>query len=87
MMPNGAKNYQMAIIYASNFHCKTLQNLPNWDFWFENMPSGKIYQIGIFDLKICLLATLQRTGICFNIFSSLFIFSPHWITVFSQNWP
>jgi hypothetical protein len=21
------------------FHCKTLQNLPNWDFWFENIPT------------------------------------------------
>jgi hypothetical protein len=23
--------------YTSIFHCKALQN---WDFWFENIPSG-----------------------------------------------
>jgi hypothetical protein len=31
--PNGQK-------YNNTFYCKTLQNLPNWDFWSENIPSG-----------------------------------------------
>jgi hypothetical protein len=30
----------MTIKYASIFHTKALQNLPKWDFWFENKPSG-----------------------------------------------
>jgi hypothetical protein len=30
----------MDIKYTIIFHCKTLQNLPNWDFGFENKPSG-----------------------------------------------
>jgi hypothetical protein len=34
----------MAIKYTNihfNIYFKTLQNLPeNWDFWFENIPSG-----------------------------------------------
>jgi hypothetical protein len=32
-IPNGHKN-------DSIFHSKALQNYPNWDFWFENKPSG-----------------------------------------------
>jgi hypothetical protein len=40
-IPNNHKVYQMAIKYANIFHRNTLQNLPYWDFWFENMPSGK----------------------------------------------
>jgi hypothetical protein len=39
-IPNGRKIDQMAIKYTNIFHCKTLQNLKTWDFWFENMPSG-----------------------------------------------
>jgi hypothetical protein len=30
--PNGLKIDQMAIKYANNFHCKTLQNLPKSGF-------------------------------------------------------
>jgi hypothetical protein len=30
----------MAIKYANIFHSQTLQNLPKWDFGFENKPSG-----------------------------------------------
>jgi hypothetical protein len=37
---NGRKIDQMFIKYTNIFHCKTLQNLPNLDFWFENIPSG-----------------------------------------------
>jgi hypothetical protein len=32
--------FQTVIKYTSIFHCKTLQNLSNLDFWFENKPSG-----------------------------------------------
>jgi hypothetical protein len=32
--------FQMVIKYTSIFHCKNLQNLPKWDFWFENKPPG-----------------------------------------------
>jgi hypothetical protein len=31
---------QVSIKYANTFHCKTLQNLPKFGFWFENEPSG-----------------------------------------------
>jgi hypothetical protein len=31
---------QLAIKYTNLFHCKTLKIYPNWDFGFENMPSG-----------------------------------------------
>jgi hypothetical protein len=31
----------MAKEYNKLFHSKTLQKIyPNWDFWFENIPSG-----------------------------------------------
>jgi hypothetical protein len=30
----------MVIKYTNIFRCKTLQNLPILDFWFENKPSG-----------------------------------------------
>jgi hypothetical protein len=30
----------MAIKYISIFQSKALQNLPYWDFWFKNEPSG-----------------------------------------------
>jgi hypothetical protein len=26
--------------YTNIFHCKTFQNFPIWDFWFEKKPSG-----------------------------------------------
>jgi hypothetical protein len=31
----------MDIKFINLCHCKTLQNLPDWDFWLENIPSGK----------------------------------------------
>jgi hypothetical protein len=34
------KIFQMAIKYSIVFESKDLQNLPKWDFWFENKPSG-----------------------------------------------
>jgi hypothetical protein len=37
---NGRKIDQMSIKYTNIFHCMTVQNLPNWDFWFENLPAG-----------------------------------------------
>jgi hypothetical protein len=40
-LPNGNKIYEMFEIKLTNiFHCKTLQNLPESDFWFVNIPSG-----------------------------------------------
>jgi hypothetical protein len=30
----------MAIKYVNIFQYKALQNLPNWDLWSENKPSG-----------------------------------------------
>jgi hypothetical protein len=40
-IPNGRKILQIIIKYAKNFDSKPLQNFyPNWDFGFENMPSG-----------------------------------------------
>jgi hypothetical protein len=37
---NGRKIDQMVIKYTKIFYSKTLQNLPDWDFWFVNKPSG-----------------------------------------------
>jgi hypothetical protein len=41
IIPNGRKIYQMSVKYTNIFHCKTHQNLPIFDFWFENIPSGR----------------------------------------------
>jgi hypothetical protein len=30
----------MSIKYINIFQYKALKNYPNWDFWFENKPSG-----------------------------------------------
>jgi hypothetical protein len=39
-IPNGSKMDQLAIKFTNICHCKTLKIYPNWDFWFENIPSG-----------------------------------------------
>jgi hypothetical protein len=39
-MPNGHKIFQMIIKYNNIFHSNALPNLPIWDFWFKNKPSG-----------------------------------------------
>jgi hypothetical protein len=36
----GTKYQKVSIKYTKIFHCKTPQNLPEFDFWFENKPSG-----------------------------------------------
>jgi hypothetical protein len=36
-MQNGRKTLQMTVKHTIIFHSKALQNLPNWDFWFENI--------------------------------------------------
>jgi hypothetical protein len=36
-MPKGRKIDLTATNYANVFHCKIY---PNWDYWFQNMPSG-----------------------------------------------
>jgi hypothetical protein len=35
-----AENRPIGQKYTNNFHCKTLQNLPQKNFCFQNMPSG-----------------------------------------------
>jgi hypothetical protein len=30
----------MGIKYTTTFHSKANKNFPNWNFWFENIPSG-----------------------------------------------
>jgi hypothetical protein len=39
-IPNCRKIDQMAINCTSIFNWKSLQNYPNWEFWFEKIPSG-----------------------------------------------
>jgi hypothetical protein len=39
-LPQNTYIDQMAIKYTNIFHYKILQIYPNWDFWFENIPSG-----------------------------------------------
>jgi hypothetical protein len=39
-IPNVRKIFQMEIKYFNIFHSKVRQIYPNWDFWFENKPSG-----------------------------------------------
>jgi hypothetical protein len=44
--PNGHKLYQMAIKYSNRPYnitfsvSRSSKIYPNWDFWFENKPSG-----------------------------------------------
>jgi hypothetical protein len=38
--PNVSKIFQMVIKYFNIFQPKALKNYPDWDFWFENKPSG-----------------------------------------------
>jgi hypothetical protein len=41
-VPNGCQIFQMANIYGNIFHSKALHNIyTKWDFWFENITSGK----------------------------------------------
>jgi hypothetical protein len=37
-IPIGRKISQRIVKYANIFHSKALQNVPNWDFWYENIP-------------------------------------------------
>jgi hypothetical protein len=39
-IPNGRKIDQVSIKYTNTFDCKALKIYPNWDFRFENIPSG-----------------------------------------------
>jgi hypothetical protein len=41
----------MATQFTKIFHFKSLQNLPKWGFWFENIPSGNPahYQVLLVD--------------------------------------
>jgi hypothetical protein len=61
-IPIGHKIYQMAVNYSkwtcSNLlHFLALENYPNWEFWYENIPSGNHVRVSIFvfrgfDLKL-----------------------------------
>jgi hypothetical protein len=37
---NGRKINQVAMKYTNIFYSRPSKIFPNWDFWFENMPSG-----------------------------------------------
>jgi hypothetical protein len=39
-IPNVHKIFQMAVKYINIFQSEDLDFFPNWDFWFENKPSG-----------------------------------------------
>jgi hypothetical protein len=46
-LPNGHKIYHMAVNYSNHqiyrhypFYVRPSNIYPNWDFWFENKPSG-----------------------------------------------
>jgi hypothetical protein len=55
----GTKIDQMGIKFTNIFLCKTLQNFPNLDFWFENIPSG----------NLALTSDIEEVG--FSLFLSL----------------
>jgi hypothetical protein len=38
--PNGRKIHQMAIKFTNNTHFMALQNTPDCDFWYRNLPPG-----------------------------------------------
>jgi hypothetical protein len=40
IIPNNQKLFQMVKKYNNIFHSKSLQIYPNWNFWYENKPSG-----------------------------------------------
>jgi hypothetical protein len=39
-IPNVCKIFQMAIKYIDIFKLRPYKIYPNWEFWFENKPSG-----------------------------------------------
>jgi hypothetical protein len=39
-MPNGRKIFQMVINMTTFSSPRSSKFCPNWDFWFENKPSG-----------------------------------------------
>jgi hypothetical protein len=39
-IPNILKVFQMALKYINIYQSEALKFFPNWDFWFENKPSG-----------------------------------------------
>jgi hypothetical protein len=60
---NARKTDQMVIKYTKIFHSKTLKIYSNWDFWFENKPSGNpVFQSEkkLFLFCFCLQSALQE---------------------------
>jgi hypothetical protein len=39
-IPNGRKTDQMAKYIPTSSAASPSKNYPNWDFWFESVPSG-----------------------------------------------
>jgi hypothetical protein len=39
-IPNGREIFQMVVKYINIFHTKALQNIPKFEFWYKNKPSG-----------------------------------------------
>jgi hypothetical protein len=72
--PKHEKMYQMQKNINKNqrnvqiFHSKALRNLPKWDFWYENIPSGNpvLLQNG---------NELEKTEIIYAAKNILFIFT------------
>jgi hypothetical protein len=56
----------MAVKCTNTFYCKTLQNYPNWKFWFENILSGnpakklRNHQTHL-EQNACFWSTMERT--------------------------
>jgi hypothetical protein len=80
----------MVIKYNNIFHSKTLKNYPNWDFWFENKPSGNpgydwtTSRLQI--LAICVLlfnVHMQNPVDFFNLENALIVR----VTSLSELWP
>jgi hypothetical protein len=51
-IPNGRKIHQMALKYTTFSIARPSKIYPNWDFWFENMPSGNPGQGNSFNIKM-----------------------------------
>jgi hypothetical protein len=61
----------MAITYINIFQSKALQNYPNWDFWFENKPSGNpgLPRVGVLVKKYCRKNQFVQSA----VFASFFV--------------
>jgi hypothetical protein len=77
-LPNGHRKYQMNVKYTNIFHPSALQNIPNWDFWYEKIPSGNPAKQQCQDYCI-VTETLAMTGLSefpLREKSIVFVFAP-----------